>query len=79
MAQTPAGPLPDLAFLLPSWEVSLRTERKSAQTREGVGDGVSRLRPGEEWNGEPPCMKSVPAQPGSLCWSAAEKGTRPNA
>ena len=31
---------PDLADLLPSWELNLRAERKSAQTVKSYGDGV---------------------------------------
>jgi site-specific recombinase XerD len=31
---------PDLATLLPSWELSLRAERKSPQTIKSYGDGV---------------------------------------
>jgi site-specific recombinase XerD len=31
---------PDLALLLPSWELALRAERKSAQTVKSYGDGV---------------------------------------
>jgi integrase/recombinase XerD len=34
---------PDLALLLPSWELSLRAERKSAQTVKVYGDGVRRF------------------------------------
>jgi site-specific recombinase XerD len=33
-------PALDLAALLPSWELSLRAERKSAQTIKSYGDGV---------------------------------------
>jgi hypothetical protein len=31
---------PDLAGLLPSWELALRAERKSPQTIKSYGDGV---------------------------------------
>ncbi|MGI8701032.1 MAG: tyrosine-type recombinase/integrase [Nocardioidaceae bacterium] len=34
---------PDLAVLLPSWELSLRAERKSPQTIKAYGDGVRRF------------------------------------
>ena len=34
---------PDLALLLPSWELSLRAERKSPQTIKVYGDGVRRF------------------------------------
>lgn len=34
---------PDLAALLPSWELALRAERKSASTVKGYGDGVRRF------------------------------------
>ena len=34
---------PDLAGLLPSWELSLRAERKSPQTVKAYGDGVRRF------------------------------------
>jgi integrase/recombinase XerD len=34
---------PDLAALLPSWEVCLRAERKSPQTVKSYGDGVRRF------------------------------------
>ena len=34
---------PDLALLLPSWELSLRAERKSPQTLKVYGDGVRRF------------------------------------
>ena len=34
---------PDLAALLPSWEVCLRVERKSPQTVKSYGDGVRRF------------------------------------
>jgi len=33
-------PDPDLAALLPSWELALRAERKSPQTGKTYGDGV---------------------------------------
>ncbi len=39
---TVAAP-PDLAALLPSWELSLRAERKSAGTIRSYGDGVRRF------------------------------------
>ncbi len=35
--------LPDLAELLPSWELALRAERKSPQTVKAYGDGVRRF------------------------------------
>jgi integrase/recombinase XerD len=35
--------VPDLALLLPSWELSLRAERKSSQTVKVYGDGVRRF------------------------------------
>ena len=35
--------VPDLALLLPSWELSLRAERKSAPTVKVYGDGVRRF------------------------------------
>ncbi|WP_242657754.1 tyrosine-type recombinase/integrase [Mycobacterium kubicae] len=34
------NPQPDLAALLPSWELALRAERKSPQTIKSYGDGV---------------------------------------
>jgi integrase/recombinase XerD len=34
---------PDLAALLPSWEVHLRAERKSPATIKSYGDGVRRF------------------------------------
>jgi site-specific recombinase XerD len=34
---------PDLAALLPSWELSLRAERKSTETVKSYGDGVRRF------------------------------------
>jgi integrase/recombinase XerD len=34
---------PNLAFLLPSWELALRAERKSPQTVKSYGDGVRRF------------------------------------
>ncbi len=34
------SPALDLAALLPSWELALRAERKSAQTIKSYGDGV---------------------------------------
>jgi len=37
-----AAPEPDLALLLPSWELHLRAERKSPQTVKTYGDGVRR-------------------------------------
>ena len=37
-----AAPEPDLAVLLPSWELHLRAERKSPQTVKTYGDGVRR-------------------------------------
>ena len=36
-------PTPDLALLLPSWELALRAERKSPQTVKSYGDGVRRF------------------------------------
>jgi site-specific recombinase XerD len=36
------APEPDLAVLLPSWELHLRAERKSPQTVKTYGDGVRR-------------------------------------
>jgi integrase/recombinase XerD len=36
-------PAPDLAALLPSWELAMRAERKSPQTVKGYGDGVRRF------------------------------------
>ena len=36
-------PPPDLALLLPSWELSLRAERKSPETVKTYGDGVRRF------------------------------------
>ena len=36
------APGPDLAVLLPSWELHLRAERKSPQTIKSYGDGVRR-------------------------------------
>ena len=33
-------PLPDLAALLPSWELALRAERKSPATVKAYGDAV---------------------------------------
>src|SRR3954451_198240 len=34
---------PDLAYLLSSWELALRAERKSPQTVKSYGDGVRRF------------------------------------
>ena len=36
-------PIPDLAALLPSWELALRAERKSPRTVKVYGDGVRRF------------------------------------
>jgi integrase/recombinase XerD len=38
-----ADSAPDLAALLPSWELHLRAERKSAETVKSYGDGVRRF------------------------------------
>src|ERR1700722_815158 len=40
MTRRKPSPLLDLAALLPSWELALRSERKSAQTVKSYGDGV---------------------------------------
>lgn len=40
MSPKAKGQDPDLAALLPSWELALRAERKSAQTVDSYGDGV---------------------------------------
>ena len=37
------APGPDLAALLPSWELQLRAERKSPPTVKTCGDGVRRF------------------------------------
>jgi integrase/recombinase XerD len=41
---------PDLALLLPSWELALRAERKSPQTVKSYGDGVRRFLTWAEQN-----------------------------
>ena len=46
----------DLALLLPSWELSLRAERKSAQTVKSYGDGVRRFLVWCADTGAPPVM-----------------------
>jgi len=38
-----ADSAPDLAVLLPSWELHLRAERKSPETVKAYGDGVRRF------------------------------------
>ncbi len=43
MANRSALAPPDLALLLPSWELALRAERKSPQTVKSYGDGVRRF------------------------------------
>ena len=44
---------PDLAQLLPSWELSLRAERKSTQTVKVYGDGVRRFLAWAKTTGRP--------------------------
>jgi integrase/recombinase XerD len=47
------GDAPDLAELLPSWELALRAERKSPQTVKAYGDGVRRFFAWCELTGTP--------------------------
>ncbi len=47
---------PDLAGLLPSWELALRAERKSPQTIKAYGDGVRLFVRWCEANGETPAL-----------------------
>lgn len=46
----------DLAALLPSWELALRAERKSAQTIKSYGDGVRGFIRWCEGNGHTPAL-----------------------
>jgi site-specific recombinase XerC len=43
LSQVATLPVPDLVALLPSWELSLRAERKSPATIKVYGDGVRRF------------------------------------
>jgi hypothetical protein len=52
--QTRAPKLLDLSLLLPSWELALRSERKSAQTIKSYGDGVRGFLRWCEANGHDP-------------------------
>jgi site-specific recombinase XerD len=52
----PTSKLPDLAGLLPSWVLSLRAERKSAQTVKSYGDGVRGFLRWCETNGHSPAI-----------------------
>ena len=47
---------PDLADLLPSWELALRAERKSPQTIKSYGDGVRLFLRWCEAHGETPAL-----------------------
>lgn len=47
---------PDLSLLLPSWELSLRAERKSEQTVKAYGDGVRRFVGWCEAHGHTPVL-----------------------
>lgn len=55
MPARPAG-LPDLAGLLPSWELHLRAERKSPQTVKAYGDGVRRFLAWADTAGRPAAL-----------------------
>jgi site-specific recombinase XerD len=48
-----AAAAPDLAVLLPSWELALRAERKSAETVKSYGDGIRRFLAWAETAGRP--------------------------
>lgn len=55
MVRRPPPPL-DLAALLPSWELALRAERKSAQTIKSYGEGVRQFLRWCETNGHYPAL-----------------------
>jgi len=70
-------PDPDLAALLPSWELALRAERKSPQTVKTYGDGVRAYLRWCDANDRPPCSVGA-SWPGS--WtrcSATVRSPRP--
>ena len=57
MPKQPKQPAPlDLAALLPSWELALRSERKSAQTVKSYGDGVRAYLRWCDQTGQPPIL-----------------------
>lgn len=67
----------DLAELLASWELSLRAERKSAQTVKSYGDGVRRFLVWCEATGAPPVLarRRVQAFVADLLDQGAEPAT----
>src|SRR5688572_30774405 len=68
---------PDLAALLPSWELALRAERKSPQTVKAYGDGVRRFLAWCELTGTDPVLdrKTVAAFVADLLEAGAEPAT----
>ncbi|MGH3968273.1 MAG: tyrosine-type recombinase/integrase [Mycobacterium sp.] len=56
MTRRHAPPPLDLAALLPSWELALRSERKSAQTIKSYGDGVRGFLRWCQDSGHPPAL-----------------------
>ncbi len=56
MARKSTPPPVDLAALLPSWELALRSERKSPQTVKSYGDGVRTFLRWCETNGHSPAL-----------------------
>src|SRR5699024_16095 len=68
---------PDLAALLPSWELALRAERKSPQTVKAYGDGVRRFLEWSDRTGVPAVLdrKTVAAFVADLLEAGAEAST----